>query len=470
MFFGELIRQENGFTIMRVREATVLILGGGISGLCVGYRLNQLGIPFKLLEAASRVGGKIQTVQANSFQLEHGPNSIMLKPGPIMDLIEDLGLESKLVYPHQRRPARYICDGTNLHKISPTSLFPYLGLSTSMRLVVGGYSSKATKDETVAEFFTRKFGRSFVDKLVSPFVAGIYAGDVEKLMMAQAFPKIWDMDRSYNSLWLAQLLGDQKTLKKGRLKSGIVTFKGGLEELTNRLRDRMAGSIELESEVAKLHFEDLQWTVSTSKANYKSTYLVSALPAPTLSKLLTQDHFSSLRSHLENLSYPWMRVLHIAYPQADFGNRIAGFGFLNEPKADLPFLGCLYSSQLFAHRSSSDEVFLTIFLGGEIGQDLRDLSVEESVAKVHASLKLILKLKSDTPKLLGFRDWEHSIPQYDQYQCRLEKLLQTFDPAKYGIFLGSNFLGGISVPQCVNSSFRIAKDLGAILQNRLPTT
>lgn len=449
---------------MGLQQINILILGGGISGLCIGYRLKQLGISFQLLEATPAVGGKIQTHHEGSYQLENGPNSLMLKPGPIMDLIEDLGLGPKIVYPAQSRPARYICDGSRLHKITPFSLLTYLGFTTSLRLLAGGYSAAAIGEESVSDFFNRKFGSNMVDKLVSPFVSGIYAGDVEKLIMSKAFPRVWDMDQRHNSFWPALILGAFKDQKKGRLKSGIMTFQSGLEELTNKLFALLSESIQLNSEVLNVHYEQGQWEVKTTQAQYKTTHLISALPAPIFSKLLVQDDFRDLRSHLEKLSYPWLRVLHVAYPKKDITTPVEGFGFLNMPSAKLPFLGCLYSSQLFPHRSSASEICFTIFVGGEKRQDLMNSNIEELLIQIHEKLQLFLKFRSNSPKLLGFRDWRHSIPQYDYSQQQLETFLKVFEPCRFGMHLGSNFLGGVSIPQCVESSFRIAEKLEKILK------
>lgn len=40
----------------------ILIIGGGLSGLLIAYRLKKQDIPFKVLEARSRIGGRINTV------------------------------------------------------------------------------------------------------------------------------------------------------------------------------------------------------------------------------------------------------------------------------------------------------------------------------------------------------------------------------------------------------------------------
>src|SRR5579862_2084780 len=47
----------------RPRNAKVLILGAGISGLTLGYELNKLGYDFHILEARDRVGGLSWTIR-----------------------------------------------------------------------------------------------------------------------------------------------------------------------------------------------------------------------------------------------------------------------------------------------------------------------------------------------------------------------------------------------------------------------
>lgn len=44
----------------------ILIIGAGLSGLVTAYRLKQQGIPFKILEARPRIGGRIHTTLGNN--------------------------------------------------------------------------------------------------------------------------------------------------------------------------------------------------------------------------------------------------------------------------------------------------------------------------------------------------------------------------------------------------------------------
>ena len=47
-------------------KPTVAVLGGGISGLCVGYELKKAGFPFFVVEARQRPGGRNHTIRSGS--------------------------------------------------------------------------------------------------------------------------------------------------------------------------------------------------------------------------------------------------------------------------------------------------------------------------------------------------------------------------------------------------------------------
>ena len=56
----------------RPRNAKVLILGAGVSGLVLGYELSRLGYDFHILEARDRVGGLVWTVHGGTMHTEIG--------------------------------------------------------------------------------------------------------------------------------------------------------------------------------------------------------------------------------------------------------------------------------------------------------------------------------------------------------------------------------------------------------------
>ena len=53
-------------------DSDVIIVGGGLAGLCCARHLNDAGVSCRLLEASDRVGGRVRTDQVDGFLLDRG--------------------------------------------------------------------------------------------------------------------------------------------------------------------------------------------------------------------------------------------------------------------------------------------------------------------------------------------------------------------------------------------------------------
>jgi monoamine oxidase len=51
---------------MEILEQKVIILGAGLSGLTIAYELQKRSVPFTVLEARGRLGGRIHTETSNT--------------------------------------------------------------------------------------------------------------------------------------------------------------------------------------------------------------------------------------------------------------------------------------------------------------------------------------------------------------------------------------------------------------------
>ena len=73
----------------------ITIIGAGLSGLLIGYRLKGLGIPFQILEARDRIGGRIYTVvNDRTAPLEMGATWIMDQHEHIHKLLGELKIHT----------------------------------------------------------------------------------------------------------------------------------------------------------------------------------------------------------------------------------------------------------------------------------------------------------------------------------------------------------------------------------------
>src|SRR5947209_9977605 len=77
----------------------VVVVGAGISGLAVAYRLQQLAPDAHLtvLEEADRPGGTTWTIRESGFQLEAGPNGFLDSKPATTALAADAGLAGALI-------------------------------------------------------------------------------------------------------------------------------------------------------------------------------------------------------------------------------------------------------------------------------------------------------------------------------------------------------------------------------------
>ncbi len=72
----------------------ILIIGAGLSGLITAYRLKQQGIPFKILEARSRIGGRIFTTYgSDDCPTEMGATWFNSVHQELLQLLDELGIE-----------------------------------------------------------------------------------------------------------------------------------------------------------------------------------------------------------------------------------------------------------------------------------------------------------------------------------------------------------------------------------------
>src|SRR6478672_6111243 len=55
-------------------------------------------------------------------------------------------------------------------------------------------------DESIGAFMTRRFGREAATYLAEPLLAGIHAGDVDRLSMKALFPRLFEAERKHGSL------------------------------------------------------------------------------------------------------------------------------------------------------------------------------------------------------------------------------------------------------------------------------
>jgi protoporphyrinogen/coproporphyrinogen III oxidase len=448
----------------------VAIIGGGISGLCVAYRLWKSCVDFVLFEKHAEVGGNIKTNIHNGFLYESGPNSTLTSP-ELIDLIEDLGLTSQIAAPRPRARRRFIVRGGRLVALpsGPIGLISTTAFSpaTKLSLIKEPFRrNRGDENESAASFFERRLGREVVDYAVDPFISGIYAGDSEKLAIEYAFPRLFEMERDFGSIVMGTIRSSKdksSSVPKGTPRS--LSFTRGMQTLVDALKAKLGNSVRTNCGDLKID-RAVDGRIEITSANGRDLFeaVVICTPAYVASDLV--DGFDpELARELAGIYYPPVSVVYTGHRQEDVGRKPDGFGFLVPGVEKREILGSLWTSSIFAGRAPEGHHLFTTFIGGSRNPELGHSSEDELMGIAMAELKALMKVTGE-PVFSAVKKWPRAIPQYNIGYGSVIDAIERFREDNPDLFLCGNYYQGISVSDCVKNGRETANEVARYLETR----
>lgn len=459
-------------------KKTIAVIGGGITGLTVAFRLKQVGQDVTLFEAGERVGGVIRSVQRDGWLAECGPNTMLETSSEITRLVED----ADLGIAQQRRDASPM-GGTRfiLKKGKPVMLpgsaggFLTTGLFSfyaKLSLVSEPFRSRLPADadeESLADFVRRRLGREFLDYAINPFVAGVYAGDPENLSVKHGFPKLYALEQQYGSMIKGQILGARQRRKEGRVakdRTKQLSFDGGLQVLTDALADYLAGALRLNTAVIRLtKTEDDRWLLESENGMVADFFddVVLTLPAYRLAALKfdqAENHSGDelALSSLKKIVYPPVSSVVLGFRRDQVEHSLAGFGTLNPEVEKVNTLGTLFTSTLFPERAPEGHVLLTTYVGGARSPELALREESERVMLVMEDLRKIYGITGQPVFEHSFL-YKRAIPQYEVGYGKFLDAMTNFESRYAGIHLAGHCRDGISLADSIVSGEKMVKKL-----------
>lgn len=452
-------------------NCTYLVIGGGISGLAIAYHLTRLGKAATLLEATSRVGGAVGSVEEDGWLRELGPNSLMQTPD-MAALLSELDLGGEIIEANTLAKKRFV--SKNGHPVAlpgnPLELFtsPLFSMGDLWHLASEAWIKPANKEETIAEFVQRRLGQGFLDWAVDPFVSGVYAGDPNRLSVQAAIPKIYALEQESGSL----IRGGIAKMKAAKTNPAPVTqpakgklfsFKRGLQTLTDALAKAITasgrGDIQLDSSIT--HIRKLPgggWSVETAQGKTVHTrQLILSTPAHISAQLLGEVD-DALAESLAAIEYPPVASVVMGFDRSQVAHPLDGFGLLLPSKEKKRTLGVLFSSTLFPNRTPEGKVLLTAFIGGRKHPEAAEGSDQERLDRVMGDLSPLLGIKGK-PEFLRVKHWARAIPQYEIGYLGLQEKIAQRLTALPGLSLNGNWRGGIAVGDCLINGKKLAERL-----------
>ena len=229
---------------------SIAIIGGGIAGLTAAYELVKRGQQVTVVEQDVQLGGQAGTFQTDGDLLERFYHHLFKSDSHIIELIREVGLESKLVWIESR--TGYFHGGRIYPFVSPIDLlrFEPLGLLDRIRLGLiylrlRKYRDwKSLESVTAKEWIARHGSQAIYDVLWGPLLRGKFAESAEEVSMTWLWGKVF-------------LRGASRS--KAMTKEQLGYIDGSFQVLIDALADRIlrgGGEILAPARVDRIIIED----------------------------------------------------------------------------------------------------------------------------------------------------------------------------------------------------------------------
>jgi oxygen-dependent protoporphyrinogen oxidase len=454
----------------------VVIVGGGISGLALAFRLQQRrpDAEVVLLEQEPRLGGKIDTAHRDGFCIEAGPNGFLDTNPAAYDLCRELGLADRLVAGSDAAARnRFLLLHGRLRRL-PDSLVSFIAsdvLSWPAKVALLAERFRPRRrgggDESVRAFARRRAGREVADTLVDAVVTGIHAGDPELLSLRAAFPRLAELERDYGSVLVGMArAGRRRRIEAaaagrplGRRAAQMWSFREGLRVLIDTLADRLRVPPRLGVTAEGVRRDEAgRWVVHVEFGDpFAADAVVLTCPAYRQAALLGGID-SELAREVAAIAYNRIAVVGLGYRVVDVRHRLDGFGYLSRQRDRRDVLGVQWCSSIFPERAPPGMVLLRALCGGWNRADVVDWDDERLAAAVQAELAGVLGIRA-TPALCHIVRWDHALPQYHVGHLDHVRRIEEGLGRHPGLFLGGNAYGGVGLNDCVARAAALAEQV-----------
>ena len=457
----------------------VVVIGAGISGLCTAHWLSKQGVTVTLLEKDSRAGGTMKTIRDNGWLIETGPNSALETTPLFNELFDELGIAGRRIYANEAADKRYILRNGELHAL-PMGPGAFLTsrlwtIPGKLRLLREPFIGRGRKEESIAEFVTRRLGQEFLDYAINPFVAGVYAGSPEQLSVQSAFPKLYALEEKYGGL-IRGMIGSRKERKarkevaKDRAK--LFSFRDGIQTFPDALAKKLGDNLKLNCAVerivpvraGKYPVHVISYRQNDASYTVEANAVVLAAPAYITAGIIRSID-PEMAKTLESIYYPPVAEVFLGFRQEQVRRPLDGFGYLIPEKEKRKILGTIWSSTIFPDRAPAGHVASTTFVGGSRQPELAAGSEAQAAELVLGELRSIIGIEGE-PAYSRVIRWERAIPQYNVGYYKTLQAMERFEENFRGAFICSNYRGGIAVGDCVISSEKLCNRVLGHLDQR----
>jgi protoporphyrinogen/coproporphyrinogen III oxidase len=429
----------------------VAVIGGGIAGLTVTWRLLRAGTKAICLEADSVAGGSVRTDRIGGYLCERGAQNVLEEEnGPVMRLARDLGIAGE-VEP-AREQGNFIASKGRLFAM-PSGLPKMLSLKGTLRAGRGlvARCEPGEKEEPIAAWVRRQFGDEFARRVADPMVCGIYAGDPERLSLDATFPAFRESERSHSRL-LAGMFGSRP------VKRSVYSFRNGMGTLTESLAGKLGPALCKGAKVEGISAgENGRYRIEGCEGVQTSAVILAT--AAGIAAGLVKRVVPAAAQLLGSIRNAPVVSASLIFSDRDFDRPAPrGYGLVAPHCEGSRLLGCLFSSSAFAKSSPDGTVLLRIIAGGDREPAVCSLSDRELTDLAIQELTPILGIKPGAQPVFFHAVRHHpGLPQYEMGHLAQVEAIEEALASVPGIYITGNSYRGLSVSKVVEQAERLSE-------------
>jgi len=402
--------------------------------------------------------------------MEHGPSAMNAAVPEARAVSRRLGLDAFALDLGANVRRRYLLDRGRLHGIAthPLGFFASSYLSPRARLsmlaeIVRAPRAAGAPEETIHDFAARRFGAEFADKVMGPLAAGLFMGDARALSVDAAFPRLVAMERAHGSIARA-VLAARRGGQPGRR---MFSWPGGIATLPRRLAALLGARVRTGVAVTRIVRARGGFSVETAGAGAVRARALILAVQPHVAAQLLEGLDPDAAAAAGAIAAPPVAVVFFGWRRAQVAHPLDGLGFLGAGGAGRVVSGAQFCSTMFPGRAPKGRVAVACYVGGARAPEAARLPAPDLIALAQAEMADLLGV-AGAPEVARVRHWPLGLPQYALGHAARREALESARQRVPGLFLTGNFLGGVSVADCLASARAVAERAEAVLSAHAP--
>jgi protoporphyrinogen oxidase len=303
----------------------VIVLGGGISGLSVAWKLAESGISVDVIEAKEYVGGLAATIETNGYKMDFGPHALFSEDEKILNVIKNL-FDDEI--PAGIRDVRLYMDGKYLrYPLNAEDILLKLGIRPSAKCFISFVIEKLRREQkygpygpNMEQWSVGQFGKALHELFFKPYTEQFWDVQCNELSP--------DCIPSYKHMSFLKTLKLLLTPKKRKENLSIIDRemlplyypRDGFGSIAERVALRVAlskGRVNKNLRVVEIRrlsnggFLVKAQTKEREVREFEADYLVTTIPISDFVRMLSPEVSSQVKKAAQKLEYLSLLVLYL---------------------------------------------------------------------------------------------------------------------------------------------------------------